>query len=813
MRVSLNWLKDYVDINLEPQELAQRLTMVGIPVEHVEYLDKGIKNVVVGLIKGIESHPNADKLSICTITTDGEDEIIIVTGASNVKAGQKIPVATEGAYLPGNGGIKIKRAKLRGVESNGMLCSADELELDTDLLPAHQKEGIYILPEDAPLGENIVNYLGLNDWILELELTPNRADCFGIINVAREIAAITNQPLKMPEVSLEESSEKAEDLVSVEIMDGELCPRYTARVIKGIEIKPSPEWMQQRLRAAGIRPINNVVDVTNYVMFEMNQPLHAFDYELIADKKIIVRRAQQEEIIRSLDGVERNLTSEMLVIADGAKAVAIAGVMGGEDTEVTENTTNILLEAAAFKGTSIRRTSQALNLRSESSMRFEKGIDIEAVDFVGKRAAQLINLVAGGRVCKDSFDCYVQREEKQAIALRLARVNELLGTSLSGEQVTDILEALKLSYEEKDNGLWTVVAPSYRRDITIEMDLIEEVARIYGYDNIPTTLPFGSSSQGKKTKEQKFREAILTNLSRQGMHEIVSYSFVNPKHLDSICIPQDSPLRDVVVVQNPLSEEQGIMRTSMLPGILVNLRRNSNRRNKDLSIFELGKIYFANGFPETQKLPMEIWYLTGAVVGKEPKTWLESGKVMDFYYLKGILENLLDELGVKEIKVLPAQNQICYHPGRVGEIVVNGETVGIIGELHPDVLENYDLEDRACCFEINLEKLLIGSNLLKQYEALPKYPTVTRDLALVVDENVLSDEILSIMQEKGQPLLKEVKLFDIYRGNQITTGKKSMAYALTYQAMDRTLVDEEVNAVHESIRAELNDRLKAELRM
>lgn len=822
MRVSYNWLKELVEFDLAAETLAERLTMAGLAVEDLIRLGEGIENVVVGQITAIEKHQNSDHLLICTVACGTDEPVQIVTGAPNVAVGQKVPVALVGATLPG--GIKIKKSRLRGVDSYGMLCSAAELQINPE--DPEAAAGIMVLAGDAPVGADILTYLGLNDVIFELELTPNRADCLSVINVAREVAAVTGGTLRLPEIGVVENEERIQDYAAVTIQAPDLCYRYAARVVKGIRIGPSPGWMQRRLRASGIRPINNIVDVTNYVMLEMGQPLHAFDYRLLRGNRIVVRRANDGEKITTLDGITRILDRDMLVIADSERAVAIAGVMGGENTEIAPDTTTVLLESAYFAPVSVRKTSRKLGLRSESALRFEKGINLDGTVAALNRAAQLIEEMGAGLVVGGVIDEYVHPYNPICITLRVSRCNEILGTDLSAHTVEEILGRLGFTAQRQGRDRFDVDIPAYRNDITLEIDLIEEIARIYGYDRIPTTLPKGVITQGRKTWEQQVRTRIADILTGCGLTEVITNSFINPQSLDQILLPEDSMLRCAVRVQNPLSEDQGIMRTSLIPGLLSVISRNQHRRLTDLALYEMGNVFFpwevvhrseremAAGAGETPGQPAkENLTLAGAICGEIFRGWSEKPLAADFFLLKGIVESLLARIGLKDCQFVPETGHPTFHPGRTARIVnPPGETVGIIGEIYPDVAANYDLVRTVYLFELNLERILPHLVTVKRYRTLPRFPASERDMALIVPEDVPAAEIVAAVKKEGKPLLAEVRLFDVYRGSQIPAGCKSLAFSLVYQAGDRTLTDEEVNLTHDRIREKLEQEFGASLR-
>ena len=814
MLVSWKWLNELVALQKTPEELAELMTMSGVAVEGITYPEIELENLKVGLIEKITDHPQADKLVICQLDIGGGEKRVIVTGARNVREGQKVPVALPGAVL--TGGKKIESAELRGVLSEGMLCSANELGLDVDKIPAEQKDGIYLFPAEVAIGADVVQVLKLDDLILELELTPNRADCLGMWNVAREVAALTEGEIHLPEINSSEEGGACADLTKVEIVNQELCSRYVARIIKDLKIAPSPLWLQQRLIAAGVRPINNVVDVTNYVMMEMGQPLHAFDYDLLKENRIVVRRAEEGEELVTLDGQLRKLNPEMLVIADAVKPVAIAGVMGGLETEVTEQTKTILLEAAAFNGPSIRRTSHALGLRSEASLRFEKTVEVEQVRLAADRAVQLLTQIGAGVAVEGCVDCYpLRQQERQAIRLRIKRVNQILGTTISASTMEMILKALQITFLEKSRDSWLLLPPSYRRDLESEIDLIEEIARLYDYERIPTTLPEGVTTQGMRTPEQKLRYQLRKRMVAQGLVEVINYSFINRAQLDFLGIPDGASLKDTVVIKNPLSEEQGVMRTSLLPGLLDTVKRNINKHNKNLKFFELGKVYFAEGFPEQSKLPVEKWTLGVVATGKREKSWAYGAEEYDFFYLKGVVENLLTGLGYTEDEYTFAA--VCdlpgLHPRRTASIRIKGKEIGVLGEVHPLVLEKYGIEQRVTMVNLEVEKLATEKITQKGLVVpITKFPAVARDLAIIVPEEVTTADVAALIKEQGNEWLKEVRLFDLYRGQQIKENSKSLAFSLTWQAPDKTLTDEEVNILHQKIEVALQEKFGAGLR-
>ncbi|MDN5348105.1 MAG: phenylalanyl-tRNA synthetase beta chain [Clostridia bacterium] len=803
MRVPLSWLQEYVDITLTPEELADKLTLAGIAVEAIERLQPEFKGVVTGLIKEIEPHPHADHLLICRVDVGGRI-LSLVTGAPNVAVGCKVAVALEGARLPG--GVEIRRASFRGVESAGMLCSAQELGLDTSLISPEEREGIILLPPDALPGSDVSQVLGLHETILELELTPNRADCLGIINVAREVAALTGAYLRLPSVEVTESEMRAADLAEIEIEATDLCGRYVARIVGGVRIGPSPAWIQARLRAAGMRPINNIVDVTNYVMLELNQPLHAFDYDLLQQHRIIVRRAAPGEKIVTLDGVERDLDEEMLVIADAGRAVAVAGVMGGLNTEVTSETVNVLIESAHFDGSSIRRTSRRLGLRSEASLRFERGVDIEGAALAADRAAQLMAQLSGGKVARGRLDCYACPRAKTVITLRPERLNELLGTDLTPGTIREYLERLHLKVEGE--RVLQVTVPSYRGDLTQEIDLVEEVARLYGYDAIPVTLPGSNTADEKETPRRRWEEAGREAAVACGLSEVITYSFINPKVFDWLRLPPDHPWRRVVKLQNPLREEQAVLRPSLLPGLLEVAARNANRKVLPVTIFEIGRVFK----PGDAELPEEPLCLSALVLGELPKGWDWPPQVLDFYYLKGIVEEILERLRVGNVRFEPASEYPFLHPGRAAFVLSGDTPLGFLGEIYPDVAAAYDLPARTCVFELDWDLAGQKAEIGATYRPLSRFPAVERDLAVVVDEEIPSVALEEVICAAGGEILSSCRLFDVYRGGQIPPNKKSMAYELVFQHPDRTLTDQEVNARYLAIQETLERKLGAVLR-
>jgi len=804
MKVAYQWLKSFVDVDIEPVQLAEKLTMAGLTVEHVTQGTDSLPHVVIGQITRLDAHPQADKLVVCQVDV-GHETVQIVTGAANVKAGDKIPVALVGARLPN--GLELGKASLRGVDSCGMLCSASELGVDENYVSPESRGGIWLLHPDVPVGAPAAEVLGLSDAVLEFELTPNRSDCLSVVNIAREVAAISGQAARLPAVQLAESAEKIEQETSVEVRDPDLCNRYTVRLVKGLTVAPSPEWLQGRLRAAGIRPINNVVDVSNYVMLETGQPLHFFDYDTLAGQRIIVRRALEGEQMHTLDGQLRTFPGDTLLICDGEKPVGVAGVMGGLNSEVTDSTTNILIEAARFHPVSIRRTSRLLGLRSEASLRFEKGLDVHNVGHACDRAAQLLAELGSGRVVSGMIDTYQGGEEQRVLLLRTARVNEILGTRLTAGQVAEVIGRLNFPLQVEAETL-SVTIPAYRQDITLEVDLVEEVARLIGYDQIPVTLPSGETTEGRKTRAQSLEDLIRTTLAGAGLSEVLNYSFINPRELDRILLPQDHPLRPAVRVANPLSDEQGIMRTSLIPGLLNTASLNTSRRQTSLAIFECGRVFN----PTDAKLPDEKLMVGALLAGEITKGWAWPGQKLDFFALKGVLAHLMTRLRLEEWSLRGEDFPPFLHPGRSGSLWLAGKNIGFLGEVHPSVLEAYDLESKACVMQLDVAALIAAAPESLTYRPVPKFPAVLRDLALVVPLTLPAEMVAAEIMASDKAILKDANLFDVYTGSQVAAGSKSLAFALTFQAADRTLKDEEVNRIVESVKARLAEKFGVGLR-
>ena len=798
MNVTLNWLKAYIDFEFSPGELADRLTMLGVEVESVKHLGTELEGVIVGSVTSIRPHPNADKLVLCQVDTGETEELQIVCGAPNAREGMLAPVATIGATLPV--GLTIKRAKLRGETSQGMLCSEKELGLSDDAA------GLMELSTDIPLGTPLSEALGLDDVVFELEITPNRPDCLSLIGVAREIRAETGNPLKLPTVDLQESGINIRDLTSVTIDAPDLCPRYAARVIQGVKVAESPAWLQQRLESVGIGVINNIVDVTNFVLMEYGQPLHAFDYHKLAENRIVVRRARDNEQITTLDEVARELTSDMLVIADAEKPVALAGIMGGYDSEIMETTCDVLLESAYFNPLSIRATAKALGISTEASYRFERGADPGAVLAALDRAAQLIAELTGGTICDGIVDVYPGQQPLTEIQLRPERVNFVLGTTIETAEMVQILD--RLGFDVDTTGkVYQVVVPTFRSDVTREIDLIEEIARVYGYDNIPTTLPKGDIPVPAPTPKTEARRRIKHFLLAAGMMEAVNYSFCDPNCFDKIRLNADDPLRNTLQLRNPLSPEMSVLRTTLTPGLLENAQHNRNHQIDTIALFEIGGVFVHDG---EEKEPERV---TGVLAGQIGEgVYSDPYRHPDFFDIKGLVEGMLEVCGVVDW-TLQKTDAPTFHPGRNAEVLLGNRRIGVFGEVHPEVLENYDLPYKAYLFEFDLEGLADAATFAKRFEPISIYPKVARDLAIVVDKETLSDMPTELIYTTGGDSVDSVRLFDVYEGEQVPEGKKSLAYTITYHSATETLTDKAVNTLHDEVVKCLNRELGAELRM
>lgn len=797
MDISMSWLKDYVDVDADIKDYVEDITLSGSKVEGYEEISKDITGVVVGKVLSIVQHPDADKLVITKIDVAREEPLQIVTGATNLFVGAYVPVATDGAHLAGD--VKIKKGKLRGVESNGMLCSVEELGFDRHDFPEAPENGIYIFENEQPLGADVRDVLDLLDTTVEFEITSNRPDCFSMIGLARETAATYKKDFKFPEITVKEEADgDISEMISVEIKNADLCPRYVARVVKDVKIASSPRWMRKRLRSVGIRPINNIVDITNYVMSELGQPMHAFSIDTIDEHKIIVRNANDGETFNTLDGIERKLDSSMLVIADPNKAVAVAGVMGGENSMITGDTATVLFESANFNGPNVRITAKKLGLRTDASSKFEKGLDPNISRIAVDRAVQLVEMLGCGTVVKGAVDCYPNKRESWQLSYDPAWINGLLGTDISEDEMIEIFERIEIKV---DKATRTVTIPTFRPDLEAQADLAEEVARFYGYSKIVPTLAAGTPTVGKKTYSQTIADVIKKAMITNGLCEAMNFTFESPKVFEKLSIPEDSDLRKVVKISNPLGEDFSVMRTTTLNGMLNSLSTNYNRRNEEAGLFEIGKIYIPKALPLTE-LPNEPQKLTMGMYGK-----------MDFYGLKGIVEYLFNILGMSEKVEFSPENSISWmHPGRTASVSINGESFGYLGELHPAVANNYSIGTRVYIAVLDVEAMIDAANMVSVYKALPKFPAVTRDISMVINENVFVKEIENVIKKKGGKLLEAINLFDVYQGSQIEKGFKSVSYSITFRAPDRTLVDDDVNAVMKKILSTLESELGAILR-
>ncbi len=805
MNTPLSWIKAYVpDLECTASEYTDAMTLSGSKIEGYEVLDADLDKIVVGQINKIERHPDADKLIVCQVQVSEDGQTVqIVTGAPNVKEGDKVPVVLDGGRVAGGhdgnktpGGIKIKKGKLRGVESFGMMCSIEELGSSRDFYPDAPESGIYILSDneaykDAPLGSDAVALLGLRDTIFEYEITSNRVDCFSVIGLAREAAATFGKKFVPPVVKETGNSENASDYIKVEVKDTDLCPRYIARVVKNVKVGPSPEWMQRRLAANGIRPINSLVDITNYVMEEYAQPMHAFNLDSIEERKIVVRRAQENETFVTLDGQERKLDSSMLMICDGNKPVGIAGIMGGENSKITEDVSTVLFEAACFNGTNIRLSSKKLGLRTDASAKFEKGLDPNNAMEAINRACQLIEELGVGEVVGGCVDVYSKVKEPNHVPFDAVKINKLLGTDISEETMIGYFTNIGLSYDEVAKE---VVVPTWRQDLESMADIAEEVARFYGYDKIPVSLPTGEATAGKISLKLRV-ETIARDIAEQfGFCESMNYSFESPKVFDKLLIDAEDTLRNAVVISNPLGEDYSIMRTLPLNGMLSSLSTNYNHRNKNVRLYEVAKVYLPKALPLTE-LPEERVQLSFGMFGEG-----------DFFDLKGVIEELLEKLGMsKTITYNPKAGKTFMHPGRQAEVLYEGEVIGYLGEVHPIVLDNYDIGTRAYVAVLDMPKVMEKVNFDIKYKGVAKFPAVSRDISMVMKKDILVGQVEEVIRKNGGSYLENYHLFDVYEGSQIEAGYKSVAYSISFRAKDRTLEDKDVNTVMEKIITKLQE--------
>lgn len=799
MNTSLNWIKAMVPgLEVTDQEFRDAMTLSGTKVENFTAFDKNLDKIVVGQIESVEKHPDADKLVICQVNV-GSETVQIVTGAPNIpvgSSGQKVPVVLDGGCVAGGhdggalpeDGIKIKKGKLRGVESFGMMCAIEELGSSREFYPDAPENGIYILGDDAQVGEDAVHYLGLDDTVFEYEITNNRVDCYSIIGIAREAAATFRKPFTPPVVTETGNAEDINDYVKVDVEATDLCSRYTARLVKNIKLAPSPKWMQLRLASAGIRPINNIVDITNYVMEEYGQPMHAYDYDTLAGGKIVVRRAKDGEKFMTLDGQERTLDSDMLMICDGEKAVGLAGIMGGENSKITDDVKTMLFEAATFDGTNIRKATKRLGLRTDASGKFEKGLDPENALAAMNRACQLIEELGAGEIVGGVVDVYPNKKERVRVPFEPERINALLGTNVSVEEMLGYFKMLELDYDEAKQEL---IIPTFRQDLLRTADIAEEVARFFGYANIPTTLPHGASTMGKISFKQRVEDVAGEIAQFCGFSQAMTYSFESPKVFDKLKLAADAEERKTVVISNPLGEDFSIMRTLPLNGMLNSLAINYNRRNKDVKLYELAKVYVP---VEGEDLPDERVQFTLGFYGDG-----------DFFTMKGVVEEFLEKIGMSaRPEYDPEAGKIFLHPGRQAEILYKDTVIGYLGEVHPDVADTYGLGERTYIAVLDLPEILPFASFDRKYEGIAKFPAVTRDISMVMPKTVLVGEVEKIIEKRGGKLLEKYNLFDIYEGAQIKEGFKSVAYTISFRAKDRTLEDKDIQPIMEKILGDLS---------
>lgn len=804
MNTPLSWIKAYVpDLECTDQEYMDAMTLSGTKCEGFERLDSDLDKIVVGQIEKIEKHPDADKLVICQVNI-GTETTQIVTGATNVKEGLKVPVVLDGGRVAGGhdgkktpGGIKIKKGKLRGVESNGMICSIEELGSNTEFYPEAPENGIYIFDDSVEVGADAVEVLGLHDTVFEYEITSNRVDCYSVLGIAREAAATFRKPFVAPEVKAVGTTGDVNDYIKVEVKDAELCPRYCAKVVKNVKIAPSPEWMQRRLSACGIRPINNLVDITNYVMEEFGQPMHAYDLSTIKGNKIVVRRAEDGEKFTTLDGQERTLDRDMLMICDEEKAIGLAGIMGGENSMITDDVQDMLFEAACFDGTNIRLSSKRVGLRTDASGKFEKGLDPNNAEAAINRACQLIEELGAGEVVEGMVDFYPEKKEEHQIKFDPDYVNNLIGFDLTEEEMISYFPALELEYD-KETKMITV--PTFRQDLIGMCDIAEEITRFYGYDKIPTTLPSGEATSGKLSEKLRIDELARSVALYCGFSQGMTYSFESPKVFDKLLLPEDSELRKTVTISNPLGEDFSVMRTTSLNGMLTSLATNYNRRNKDVRLFEMGNIYIPKALPVTD-LPDERMQFTLGFYGDG-----------DFFTMKGVVEEFLGQVGIdKDISYDAKAGKTFLHPGRQANVVYNGTVIGYLGEVHPTVCENYNMKTRAYVAVIDMPYIYEMANFDKKYEGIAKFPAVSRDISMVVPKEILVGDIEAVIKQRGGKILESYSLFDIYEGDQIEKGFKSVAYNIVFRAKDRTLEENDIAGAMKKILNGL-ERLGIQLR-
>lgn len=796
MNTALSWIKSFVPgLDCTAQEYTDAMTLTGTKVEGFERLDEDLDKIVVGQVKKIDKHPDADKLVICQVDI-GDRQIQIVTGAPNVYEGMKTPVCLDGGRVAGGhdgsrtpGGIKIKKGKLRGIESDGMMCSIEELGSSRDYYPDAPESGLYDMGQDAVVGSDAIEALGLHDVVFEYEITSNRVDCYSIIGIAREAAATFHKDFVLPDIKPTGNNENVNDMISVDVEDGDLCKRYCARMVKNIKLAPSPEWMQRRLAASGIRPINNIVDITNYVMEEYGQPMHAYDYDTITDHKIVVRRAKDKEVFCTLDGQDRTLDSSMLMICDGEKAIGLAGIMGGENSKITDDVKTMLFEAACFDGANIRISAKKAGLRTDASGKFEKGLDPYNAEAAINRACELIEELGAGEVVGGMVDVFPVKPEEKVLPFEPDKYNKLLGTDVSSDEMLKYFDKLEIKYNESDN---TLHIPSFRQDLLRTCDMAEEVARFYGYDKIPVTLPSGESTSGKLSFKLRVESVAREVAQFCGFSQSMNYSFESPKAFDKLLVPENSDLRQAIRILNPLGQDFSIMKTQALNGMLTSLATNYNRKNKNVRLYEIGNIYIPKALPLTE-LPDERTQFTLGMYGDG-----------DFFTMKGVVEEFFEKAGLDgRITYDPEDKKSFLHPGRQADIIYDGVKVGYLGEVHPQVCENYNIGDRVYYADIDMPYIVEHACFDKKYEGIAKFPTSTRDISLVVDKQVLIGTMENAIIKKGGKLLESCELFDIYEGEQVGEGKKSVAFSLVFRAKDRTLSDTEISEIMDKILAEL----------
>lgn len=807
MNTALSWIKAYVpDLEVTDQEYMDAMTLSGTKCEGYTRLDQNLEKIVVGKIEKIERHPDANKLVVCQVNI-GSETIQIVTGAPNVFEGALVPVVLDGGRVAGGhdggplpeNGIKIKKGKLRGVPSNGMMCSIEELGSSREAYPEAPENGIYIFQEEVEVGSDAVEALGLHDTVFEYEITSNRVDCYGVLGIAREAAATFRKPFYPPEITATGNDEDIHDFLEVAVEDNKLCSRYVARMVKNIKIGPSPKWMQRRLAASGIRPINNLVDITNYIMEEYGQPMHAYDYDTIAGHKIVVKRAKDGDTFQTLDGQVRSLDADVLMINDGEKAVGIAGIMGGENSKITDDVKTMVFEAACFDGANIRLSAKRVGLRSDASGKFEKGLDPNTAMEAMNRACQLIEEFGCGEVVGGTIDVYPNPKMPIELPFDPEYINRLIGTDLSPEEMLAYFPALEIAYDEKTQML---TIPTWRQDLLRKCDIAEEVARFYGYDNIPTTLPSGSATTGKLSFKMRVEETAKDVAEFCGFSQAMCYSFESPRAFDKLMLPVDHPLRKAITISNPLGEDFSIMRTTSLNGMLTSLATNYKRRNKDVKLYEIANVYLPKALPLTE-LPDERVQFTLGMYSDAPE---------NFFYMKGVVEEFFDKIGLKErIHYTPDSNLPFLHPGRQANIIYDGQTLGYLGEIHPAVADNYEIGSRVTVAVLDMPYIVELTSYDRKYTGIAKYPSVTRDISMLMKKEILCGQVEDIIEKKGGKLVESYHLFDVYEGSQIALGFKSMAYSITFRAADRTLEDKEVNAAMDKILKALEE-LDIELR-